>query len=75
MGDKAVTTPSTIGAAWVEECQRLPITASALEVANARRLFYAGALAAILASADRDRLRREVMDWARTIGKTEERAR
>lgn len=70
-----MTAPATIAAAWDEERLRLPITASAIDVANARRLFYAGALAAILASADRDRLRREVMDWARTIGKTEERAR
>lgn len=67
-----MTAPATIAAAWEEQRARLPAHFSEVEVAHARVVFYAGALAAILASADRDRLRREVMDWARTIGKREE---
>jgi hypothetical protein len=58
----------TLAEAWDEEARRLPHDAQPDQIETARRIFHAGALAALTSTSDHDAMMCEVLDYARTIG-------
>lgn len=69
-----MTTPRTIAEQWDDALVDLPIDIGAEDLAQARRMFYRGALAAATCGLTREQLMAELVAHGRGIGSSAEKA-